>query len=457
MHQADLLYNKGAHYYWITSRTLKRSAMGKWFLGWTFSTEDGLLLMLRSPTKEEVAAAIAESFQAREDDEDAGDVIERPIARLVPGRMLQTQGRGGGVAYGEDDGQEHEQEAVDYDGQLLPAQRSPDGSGGRVGWRGEALLQAMARGKVQPLGSGRGDGTGREDGALVGEDDDYREDSVPSTDSGRRRGGTASSGGPGGDPRLAAARVTSSDQGRGPHAMGPRAALQDLPRAPGPSSRGVEGLGLLRQDQDRPYSRGHERLPVKLAQDGSAGDVPQGSGGGPVRGAAANAGAPSRQPVTGFADRPGGSAFASGPSSIPPDGVPDARAALGSGISPPAARAPGRAPGVTMTQPSKLATAGSLPTSLGAPSAAESASPGVPQPSTTEGGVLAGPDLAGAVATVLRLPSNVSEMLPLEYLPAAVSLRCTVDGELDPVVYACEVRHCGSRGSWWAWVRMQGH
>lgn len=428
VHQADLLYNKGAHYYWITSRTLKRSAMGKWFLGWTFGAEEGLLLMLRSPTKEEVAAAIAEGFQARDDEEDVGDVIERPIARMVPGRMLQTQGRGSGAAYGEDDGQEQEQNAADYDGQPLPAQRSPNGSGGRAGSRAEV----MARGKGQPLGSGR------EDGARVNDDDDCREDSVPSTDSGRRRGGATSSGGPAGelrDPRLATARVTSSEPG---------ASLQELPGAPGPSRRGGEGLGLRGQEQDRPYPRGQERPPPKLAQDGSAGSVPQGSGGGPVRGGATNAGAPSRQPVTSSAEPPGGSAGASGLSSAPPEGGPDARAALGSGATPPAPRAPGHATGAVMAQPPKLATAGSLPTSVGGPSAAESASPRALQPSTTEGSVLAGSDAADAAATVLRLPSNVSEMLPSEYLPAAVSLRCTVDGELDPVIYACEVRHCGA-------------
>ncbi|KXZ49247.1 hypothetical protein GPECTOR_22g839 [Gonium pectorale] len=70
VHQADLLYNKGAHYYWITSRTLKRAAMGKWFLGWNYTSSDGLVLLLRSPSKDEIAAAIAEGFQAKEDEEE---------------------------------------------------------------------------------------------------------------------------------------------------------------------------------------------------------------------------------------------------------------------------------------------------------------------------------------------------------------------------------------------------
>ncbi|KAG2492203.1 hypothetical protein HYH03_009450 [Edaphochlamys debaryana] len=56
-HRGELLYNKGAHYYWVTGTSLRKLAKGKWFMGWRHSPEEGLVLLLRSPKDPEVKAA----------------------------------------------------------------------------------------------------------------------------------------------------------------------------------------------------------------------------------------------------------------------------------------------------------------------------------------------------------------------------------------------------------------
>ncbi|KAG2493079.1 hypothetical protein HYH03_008742 [Edaphochlamys debaryana] len=102
VHEAELLYNKGAHYYWITSRTLKRAAMHKWFVGWSFSPAEGLVLLLRSPSREEMAALAADALhpgqaedepepqdqqsleQDEEPDDDMEDVQEEAQPQMQP-------------------------------------------------------------------------------------------------------------------------------------------------------------------------------------------------------------------------------------------------------------------------------------------------------------------------------------------------------------------------------------
>ncbi|KAG2497610.1 hypothetical protein HYH03_004354 [Edaphochlamys debaryana] len=59
VHDGELLYNKGAHYYWVTGSSLRQLARGKWFLGWRHAPDDGLVLLLRSPKDPEVRAAAA--------------------------------------------------------------------------------------------------------------------------------------------------------------------------------------------------------------------------------------------------------------------------------------------------------------------------------------------------------------------------------------------------------------
>ncbi|KAG2492206.1 hypothetical protein HYH03_009452 [Edaphochlamys debaryana] len=59
-HRGELLYNKGAHYYWVTGTSLRKLAKGKWFMGWRHSPEEGLVLLLRSPKDPNIKAAEAE-------------------------------------------------------------------------------------------------------------------------------------------------------------------------------------------------------------------------------------------------------------------------------------------------------------------------------------------------------------------------------------------------------------
>ncbi|KAG2486770.1 hypothetical protein HYH03_014569 [Edaphochlamys debaryana] len=59
-HNGELMYNKGAHYYWVTGTSLRRAARGRWFMGWRHTPGEGLVLLLRSPKDPEVRAAKAE-------------------------------------------------------------------------------------------------------------------------------------------------------------------------------------------------------------------------------------------------------------------------------------------------------------------------------------------------------------------------------------------------------------
>jgi collagen type III alpha len=329
-HQADLLYNKGAHYYWITSRTLKRTAMGKWFLGWSHTSTEGLILLLRSPSREEIAAAIAEGFTPKDEEEEEG-----PDSR---GHALAEEGPEDEDAQGEP-----ELGLLPQQGSLQQLLLQSGGSGGS-GAAGPAALRGGGEPGARRAGGG-GSGsrlawmpTGEEDEAMSGQ-------------SGRRRGPPA-------DPRL--------------HASSSAAA------PPAPAARRT------------------------------AGEPP----GGGRMGGSGSASGPASGLLSSFTDLPDGPAFAAGLSGGP-DLLPGRSTQLGAAAS--------IASNLPLGSRGDLASALSLLQSAG-------------------GGGSGGGGSAVARLPPMRLPDTVSELLPTEYLPAAVSVRFTVDGALQSEVLSCEVR-----------------
>ncbi|KAG2493091.1 hypothetical protein HYH03_008754 [Edaphochlamys debaryana] len=84
VHEAELLYNKGAHYYWITSRTLQDAAMHKWFLGWSFTPAEGLVLLLRSLSREEMSALAADGLHPGQAEDEPEPLRERMQVHATP-------------------------------------------------------------------------------------------------------------------------------------------------------------------------------------------------------------------------------------------------------------------------------------------------------------------------------------------------------------------------------------
>ncbi|GLC36859.1 hypothetical protein PLESTM_000511600 [Pleodorina starrii] len=424
VHQADLLYNKGAHYYWITSRTLKRTAMGKWFLGWSHTPTDGLVLLLRSPSKDEIAAAIAEGFQGKEDEEDTEvpelqlqmqqqlqqqmlHVLSPPSphpARMQSGRSLTA------LAYG------------DEDAMMLMQQQTP-----------ASEMEDFAEGgqyhRTPPLGMGARLGpAGDEDDAVSG----------LSGESELRRALGPS------DPRLMVALAAAELQQRGmyPGSGTPGAATGGRRPTPGSSAGPGAGTG-------RGYTGARDARDLQQPLPGrqQAGAVPA-AGGAPVLyrdfparsgsdglNAAGGGVTPTGQPrnpappparYTNFSEVPGGTAFAN---------VPLPSEHLGLEPQPPLPQ-PHR--GGAATMPSQLGATTSIASNLSLAGATQL---------TGAASMLQASGVAGPVAAPLRLPTNVSELLPPEYLPAAVSVRCTLDGSLQPDIFGCEIHrnrqgHC---------------
>ncbi|GIL51153.1 hypothetical protein Vafri_7221 [Volvox africanus] len=417
VHQADLLYNKGAHYYWITSRTLKRTAMGKWFLGWNHTPTDGLVLLLRSPSKDEIAAAIAEGFQGKEDDEDT-DMSEQQQQQMQlqfqqqqlfqalsppsphPGRIQPTRSLPA-LAYGDEEGMMLLQ-------QQPPVSELEDATEGGQYHRGTPLTAGMR------LGPG-----GDEDEAVSG----------LSGDSELRRALGPS------DPRLMVA-IAAAELQRGVYGGSGTPSASNLGRRTTPVPGGGLAVGrgyggvrdsremqqLLPGGRSQPGAGGTPgigsptyREPV--ARTGSEGLNPPGGTGTPPSQPRASAAPPTR--FTNFSEVPGGTAFANVPMS-----------SENIGLEPQQQQQQQQQRGGAAAMPSQLGATTSIASNLSLAGATQL---------TGAASMLQASGVAGPIAAPLRLPTNVSELLPPEYLPAAVSVRCTLDGTLQPDIFACEI------------------
>ncbi|PNW73752.1 hypothetical protein CHLRE_13g571400v5 [Chlamydomonas reinhardtii] len=537
VHQADLLYNRGAHYYWITSRTLKRAAMGKWFLGWSHSAAEGLVLLLRSPSRDEMAAAIAEGFQLKEEEEEeatdagaGGGGGGGAPSGSPPGPSMRAAGGGGA---GSERLGDQEAAALDRsDGLLLPA---GTGRAGRAqatrslaalaygGGDGDLLmpppapvvggLDLAAGGGVGSMGAGsaggllaqespslrRQAGSGWRSGPGP-EEDEVVSGAMAHDGSEQRGGGRGGSNGPGGqvahsgDPRLLlqqqrGALPTGSGGGGGPRRGTPALSTgsgadrershsqlrgdagglldhhRDLEQLlGGAASTGSGGAGPSWLGQGPSY-RGQQQ---SSRSGGSAGSEGRGGGGG--SGSVLISGGTAAR-YTNFEEVPGGSAFGTAVLNLQADAggqellpglqgghggggggpLPSVSQQIGGGLGP--GRPPGGAgaganaaggagvgPGGTlMSQAGPAASIASTP-SHAAPTQLTAGSAGMLQ--NLASGVLGGP-----ASSPLRLPANVSELLPPEYLPAAVSVRYTLDGSLQADVFGCEIHrtrqgHC---------------
>ncbi|GLI62056.1 hypothetical protein VaNZ11_004484, partial [Volvox africanus] len=417
VHQADLLYNKGAHYYWITSRTLKRTAMGKWFLGWNHTPTDGLVLLLRSPSKDEIAAAIAEGFQGKEDDEDT-EMSEQQQQQMqlqfqqqqlfqalsppspYPGRIQPTRSLPA-LAYGDEEG-------VMLLQQQPPVSELEDATEGGHYHRATPLTAGMR------LGPG-----GDEDEAVSG----------LSGDSELRRALGPS------DPRLMVA-IAAAELQRGVYGGSGTPSASNLGRRTTPAPGGGLAVGrgyggvrdsremqqLLPGGRSQPGAGGTLGVgsPVyrePAARTGSEGLNPPGGTGTPPSQPRASAAPPTR--FTNFSEVPGGTAFANVPMS-----------SENIGLEPQQPQQQQQQRGGAAAMPSQLGATTSIASNLSLAGATQL---------TGAASMLQASGVAGPIAAPLRLPTNVSELLPPEYLPAAVSVRCTLDGSLQPDIFACEI------------------
>ncbi|GFR47531.1 hypothetical protein Agub_g9252, partial [Astrephomene gubernaculifera] len=427
VHPADLLYNKGAHYYWITSRTLKRAAMGKWFLGWNHTPADGLVLLLRSPSKDEIAAAIAEGFQGKEDDdeEDQQQQVQQLLMQQQPSLQAALSPPSPRLARAP-----QPRPVLPYSDEealLMMQQQQPPGPEVDDGVEGGQYHRAMAL-----QGGARLPQMGEEEDDISGlsGDSELRKVLGPS------------------DPRLMVA--LAAELQRGLYGPGGAAGAMNANRrgaqaqnlAPGPS-RGYTG-GRDARDAQQPLLTSRSQpnpLPQMLGQ--LPGGVPAQYRGSLGRTASEglNAQVPPPAPVpvprssggqasrlTNFSEVPGGTAFAA---VLPP--------AEGLGLEPPPPLAPPQQQrGGTGAMLSQLGATTSIASNLSMPGATQL---------TGTGSLLQASGIAGPVAAApLRLPANVSELLPPEYLPAAVSVRCTLDGSLQPQIFPCEIHRTGHQG-----------
>ncbi|KAG2497572.1 hypothetical protein HYH03_004318 [Edaphochlamys debaryana] len=142
-HRGELMYNKAAHYYWVTGTSLRKAAKGKWFMGWRHTPDDGLVLLLRSPRDPGVRAARAGGVRLANEAPALGPTAAQQ-AWLVPTGPTEDASSGGGRSSAD---------WADEDGAPSPRQAAAAGGAVRSSSGARAWLSPAGGAEVHPPAS----------------------------------------------------------------------------------------------------------------------------------------------------------------------------------------------------------------------------------------------------------------------------------------------------------------